>query len=93
MTRAPDDLIDSMCLTWRHDFGLVRLDGDDGAFLGSGMTEKERESLRRDMRQLWEHNIAPFLQAETEALRRKLAEAEGDVSRYRWRYGNMDSPW
>jgi hypothetical protein len=52
-------IIDAMCVTWRHDFGLVL--PDNAQWYGSGMTERERERLRSQMRQLWEHNIAPLL--------------------------------
>lgn len=46
----PPALIDSMCMRWRHDFGL----DVQGGVLGSGMTENEREHLRARMRQLYE---------------------------------------
>lgn len=61
----PDELIHGMCMTWRHDYGLTRREDDIG--LGSGMTEREREGLRASMRQLWQHDIRPYLE-------RKLAE-------------------
>lgn len=56
----PPDLIEGMCRTFRHDFGLVRPEGR-GAMHGSGMTEVEREGLRATMRQLWQHDIRPYL--------------------------------
>lgn len=52
--------IDSMCLTWRHDFGLER-DGDDA--LCCGMTPVEREALRRNMAQIYEHHVSPLCAA------------------------------
>lgn len=51
-----DGLINQMCLTWRHDFGLL--------------PEAEREGLRLSMRQVYQHEIEPFV-------RRKIAEAQG----------------
>ena len=51
-------LIDAMCMTWRHDFGL---DKEGRHELSSGMTEDERNALRRSMGQIFEHNIAPLL--------------------------------
>lgn len=54
----PPELIEAMCRTYRHDFGLTR--AEDEAF-GSGMTEREREGLRLTMRQLWEHDIRPYV--------------------------------
>lgn len=46
-----DRLIDSMCLTWRHDFGLTKTDA-----LSSGIADGEREQLRRQMQQLLTHH-------------------------------------
>jgi len=51
-------LIDAMCMTWRHDFGL---DKEGRHELSSGMTEDERNALRRSMGQIFEHNISPLL--------------------------------
>lgn len=63
----PDDVIESMCLTWRHDFGLVLDEETLGQWgLSSGMTETAREGLRSQMRQLWQHHIAPAIMAERE---------------------------
>ena len=59
-SEPPADLIDRMCMTWRHDFGLVREEGRDS--LSGGMTERERESLRGCMRQLWDHDIRPYVE-------------------------------
>lgn len=50
-------IIESMCLTMRHDFGL---DKQAGAF-ASGMTEKEREALRAEMAQIYDHHVAPLV--------------------------------
>lgn len=44
MSEPTAEFIDSMCLTWRHDFGLVRENGIEAAYCGSGMTEAEREA-------------------------------------------------
>lgn len=60
MANEFDKLIDSMCLTWRHDFDLITdppLYLDEGQRLrSSGMTHDEREGLRRQMRQLVAHH-------------------------------------
>jgi hypothetical protein len=56
---APQELIDGMCMTYRHDFGLVREEGERSL---SGMTEREREALRGTMRQLWDHDIRPYVE-------------------------------
>lgn len=48
--------IESMCLTWRHDYGLNKT----GCSITSGMTEGERAVLRNQMEQIHEHHIAPL---------------------------------
>ena len=51
-----ETLIDQMCMTWRHDFGVL--------------SEAEREGLRVSMRQVYQHEIEPFV-------RRKVSEVQG----------------
>jgi len=65
-----DRVVESMCLTWRHDFGLDKLEGCDFC---SGMTDKEREHLRGQMGKLFDHHFAPALSAVT-AERDRLRE-------------------
>lgn len=52
--RTREQIIESMCLTWRHDYGLEK-----GSFCG--MTDEERESLRRQMGQIFDNDIAPHM--------------------------------
>lgn len=54
-----------MCLTWRHDFHL-----DKGRFCG--MTDEERQSLRRQMAQLFDNDIAPFMEFRKEPRRTEV---------------------
>ena len=61
----PEDVINAMCLTWRHDFGLPK--GDD-AIIPYGMTDLEREGLRMQMRQIYQHHVLPAILAERERL-------------------------
>ena len=54
-----EDIIISMCLTARHDFGLVW----DGPYpFPSGMTDQEKESLYRQMAQIFDNDIAPYME-------------------------------
>ena len=69
--------VDSMCMTWRHDFGLDKAGRHE---LSSGMTTDERAALRRDMAQLFEHHVAPLI-AENAQLR---AGAKGDFDLDAW---------
>jgi hypothetical protein len=57
-----DRVVESMCLTWRHDFGIDKLEGCDFC---SGMTDKEREHLRGQMGKLFDHHFAPAMSAVT----------------------------
>lgn len=58
--RTREQIIDSMCLTWRHDFGV-----DKGRFCG--MTDEERASLRSRMAQLFDNDIAPHMEFRRES--------------------------
>jgi hypothetical protein len=53
-------MVESMCLTMRHDYGLERAPEDEPQT--SGMTSSEREALRRRMAQLVEHCIKPAVE-------------------------------
>jgi hypothetical protein len=53
--RTRERIIDSMCLTWRHDFGV-----DKGGFCG--MTDGERSALRSKMAQLFDNDITPHME-------------------------------
>jgi hypothetical protein len=68
-------MIESMCLTWRHDFGLEKLEGCDFC---SGMTDKEREHLRGQMGKLFDHHFAPALSAVT-AERDRVRDEMGEL--------------
>jgi hypothetical protein len=60
MTR--EEIINSMCLTFRHDYGL-RISEDDRMYtLMSGMTEKEAQALFNDMAQIFDNDIAPYME-------------------------------
>lgn len=76
-----DALINGMCLTWRHDFGIPAVAPDDEGRvawcdgLPIGMTQKEKDGLRLQMRQLYEHHIRPAILGAIEEERAKdLAE-------------------
>jgi len=75
------DRIDSLCMTWRHDYGLHKADDDDS--ISSGMTTAERESLRRKMTQIHAHHIAP--------LEERIRELERDKAD--WLKANAPGGW
>jgi hypothetical protein len=67
MTR--EEIITSMCYTWRHDFGLTKNEDPGGyTFPGaSGMTVKDREHLWNQMAQIFDNDIAPNMKFNEES--------------------------
>lgn len=70
--KTREQLIESMCYTYRHDFGLDKTNTAD--FISSGMTEQERVWLRAVMAQIFDNDIAPELEDY-----RRLQEGEAVV--------------
>ncbi|MBF6615543.1 MAG: hypothetical protein ITG07_02335 [Candidimonas sp.] len=60
-----DRMIESMCLTWRHDFGL---DKPEDCGFSSGMTVAEREHLRDQMAKLVDHHFGPALSVQYQTI-------------------------
>lgn len=59
MTR--DEIITSMCYTYRHDYGLDREDTDSSWL--AGMTPSERQGLWDTMAQIFDNDIKPRVAA------------------------------
>jgi hypothetical protein len=57
-----EQLITDMCLTFRHDYGLVISEDDRMYTLNSGMTELERQGLFSTMSQVFDHHFATSLE-------------------------------
>ena len=57
-----EEIITDMCLTFRHDFGLVISEDERMYSLNSGMTELERQGLFSTMSQVFEHHFATSLE-------------------------------
>jgi hypothetical protein len=57
-----EQIIHNMCLTFRHDYGLLISEDDRMYTLNSGMTAREREALFNDMAQIFDHTFAPTLE-------------------------------
>lgn len=60
--KTREEIINSMCMTFRHDYGLVISEDDRMYTLMSGMTERERTALYNDMAQIFDNDIAPLLE-------------------------------
>jgi hypothetical protein len=62
--KTREDIIHSMCMTYRHDYGLER--ASYGEFtpypFPAGMTRQEREALHRQMAQIFDNDIAPYME-------------------------------
>lgn len=59
MTR--EQIIHNMCMTFRHDYGFEISEDDRMYTLNLGMTKREREGLFRQMSQIFDNDIAPFM--------------------------------
>jgi len=63
MTKTREQIITSMCYTMRHDYGLEKDIGNGFiSALSSGMTKDEREALWREMAQIFDNDIAPYME-------------------------------
>lgn len=51
-----------MCMTYRHDYGLEISEDDRMYTLTSGMTKREREALYNTMAQIFDNDIAPYME-------------------------------
>jgi hypothetical protein len=80
MTDTKEKIVNGMCQTWRHDFGLEKR---THAFGSSGMTDDERAFLTREMAQLYEHHVAPYV-AEAARLEAENLALRTDAIRYRY---------
>lgn len=61
--KSRDDIITSMCYTFRHDFGLTK-HPDPGGYtfpFEAGMTPLEQKALWNQMAQIFDNDIAPQL--------------------------------
>jgi hypothetical protein len=59
--KTRESIITSMCYTMRHDYGLGR--PKDSHFpLDSGLTDQERLALWNQMAQLFDNDIAPYME-------------------------------
>lgn len=56
--RTREEIIMSMCYTYRHDFGLIK---QPGLMYTAGVTEKEREYIHTLMSQIYDNDIAPYV--------------------------------
>jgi hypothetical protein len=56
-----EQIINNMCMTFRHDYGLEISEDEKMYTLDTGMTKREREALYCDMAQIFDNDIAPYM--------------------------------
>lgn len=61
--KTREQIITSMCYTYRHDYGLERYDDPNNYTFpfSSGMTAVERQILWNNMAQIFDRDIAPYM--------------------------------
>ena len=59
--RTREQIITSMCYTYRHDYGLTISEDDKMYTLNSGVTELERKAIWNNMAQIFDNDIAPYM--------------------------------
>ena len=64
--RTREQIITSMCYTYRHDYGLTISEDDRMYTLNSGVTEQERKAIWNNMAQIFDNDIAPYMQFKNE---------------------------
>ena len=61
--KTREAIIHSMCMTYRHDYGLEKSTGEFGPYpFPAGMTKQEREALYRQMAQIFDNCVAPYME-------------------------------
>jgi hypothetical protein len=61
--KTREQIITSMCMTYRHDYGLTK-ESDPGGYdfpISAGMTELQRKALWNQMAQIFDNDILPFM--------------------------------
>lgn len=77
-----EQIITSMCYTWRHDYGIVKdpehkvrpgmTDFIDS--ISAGMYQCERKQLWEKMAQIFDNDIAPHMELNTIATSRNICD-------------------
>jgi len=57
--KTKEEIINSMCLSYRHDYGLRKEPGEPN--WTAGMTEQDAKMLYKTMEQIYNNNIEPII--------------------------------
>jgi hypothetical protein len=61
--RTREQIITSMCFTWRHDYALDKNEHDGpGGLISVGLSEIERKVLWNQMAQIFDNDITPYME-------------------------------
>lgn len=72
-----ENMITNMCYTYRHDYGIIKEEGSGFAHgLSSGMTADERKHLWNTMAQIFDNDIAPYMEFKTRVTSRNICGNE-----------------
>ena len=58
--KTKEEIIHDMCLTYRHDYGLRKSEGEPN--WTSGMTEQDARMLYKTMEQIYNNDIEPIIE-------------------------------
>ena len=58
--KTKEEIINSMCLSYRHDYGLRKEPGEPN--WTAGMTEQDAKMLYKTMEQIYNNNIEPIIE-------------------------------
>lgn len=57
--KTKEEIVHSMCMTYRHDYGLRKQSGEPT--WTTGMTEEDAKMLYKTMEQIYDNDIAPII--------------------------------
>ena len=60
--KTREDVITSMCLTYNHAYFLPTKDNDNTDLFNCALTQSEKDFLWRQMAQLFDNDIEPFME-------------------------------
>ena len=73
-----EQIVTDMCYTWRHDYGLERREHDGpGGLVTAGLTDQERQFLWRQMAQLFDNSIAPYMEFKNDIQQNQGTQSSG----------------
>jgi hypothetical protein len=65
--KTREQIITDMCFAWRPDYGVHHVEHDGpGGLITVGLTEEQRHLLWRQMAQLFDNYIAPYMDFKNE---------------------------